>query len=100
MNGPRKASGQTPQSVCHTTFCVPNLQFRAAKEVNNKYDGTATAARAAVQSIEWAINSATRSAREATAELTRMLVEVHWWILTIGAVVMFFLGWISKSYFR
>jgi hypothetical protein len=73
---------------------------RAAREINNKYDGTATAVRAAVQSIESAINSATRSAREATAELTRTLLDLHWWLLTIGAVVMFFLGWISKSYFR
>jgi hypothetical protein len=73
---------------------------RAAKEINNKYDGSATAARAAVQSIESAINSATRTAREATAELTRTLLDLHWWILTIGAVVMFLLGWISKAYFR
>lgn len=72
---------------------------KAASEINCKYDGAATAARAAVQNIESAINSATRSAREATAELTRTLVEFHWWILTIGAVVIFFLGWISKSYF-
>jgi hypothetical protein len=73
---------------------------RAAKEINNKYDGTATAARAAVQSIESAINSGTRTAREATAELTRTLLEFHLSILTIGAVVMFFLGWISEAYFR
>lgn len=73
---------------------------RAASEINNKYDGTATAARAAVQSIESAINSATRTAREATAEVSRTLLDLHWWILTIGAVIMFFLGWISKSYFR
>jgi hypothetical protein len=73
---------------------------RAASEINNKHEGAATSARAAVQSIESAINSATRTAREATAELSRTLLNLHWQILTIGAVVMFFLGWISKSYFH
>jgi hypothetical protein len=73
---------------------------KAASEINSKYGGAATTARAAVQSIESAINSATRTAREATAELTRTLLDLRWWILTIGALVMFLLGWISESYFR
>ena len=95
-----------PQTGAALAVAAAQLQrsvadfVRAASEINNKYDGAATAARAAVQSIESAINSATRTAREATAELTRTLLECHWWILTIGAVVVFFLGWISKAYFR
>jgi hypothetical protein len=73
---------------------------KAAREINNKYDGTATAALAAVQSMESAINSATRTAREATAQLTRRLLDFHWWLLTIGAVVIFLLGWTGSGYFR
>jgi hypothetical protein len=73
---------------------------RATREINNKYDGSAIAARTAVQNIQSAINSATCTARQATAELTRTLLELHWWILTLGAVVMFLLGWTSKTYFH
>lgn len=73
---------------------------RAAKEISNKYNGTATEARAAVQSIESAITSATRTSREATTELTQTLLAFHWWLLAISALVMFLLGWISRGCFR
>jgi hypothetical protein len=77
-----------------------NEFVRATKEISNKYDGAASAACAAVQSIESAITSASRTSREATAELRQTLLNFCWWILTIGAIVIFLLGWISRGYFR
>jgi hypothetical protein len=72
----------------------------AMREINNKYNGTATEARAAVQSIESAIQSATAAAREATRELTGTLLYLRWWILVVGAFVMFMLGFLALVIFR
>jgi uncharacterized protein YukE len=72
----------------------------AMREINNKYDGTATEARAAVQSIDSAIQSATATAREATQELTGALLYFRWWILVVGAFVMFMLGFLAHVIFR
>ena len=65
------------------------------RDINNKYDGAATEARAAVQSIESAIRSATATSREATQELTKALLFIRWWILVVGAFVIFMLGFLA-----
>jgi hypothetical protein len=71
----------------------------AMREINNKYDGTATEARAAVQSIDSAIRSATATAREAAQELTGALLYFRWWILVVGAFVIFMLGYLARVIF-
>lgn len=70
------------------------------RDINNQYHGTATEARAAVQNIESAIQSATAAAREASRELTGALLYLRWWILVMGAFVIFMLGFLAHVIFR
>jgi hypothetical protein len=72
----------------------------AAREISSKHHGAAAEAQAAVRSIESAMASATRTSREATQDLTRALLNLHWTSLVIGALSIYLFGWLSSVYFR
>lgn len=72
----------------------------AMKEINKRYDGSATQARIAITDIESSIASATRAAREATESLARTLIHVHWTIIFLGGLIVFVAGFCSGMYFR
>jgi hypothetical protein len=72
----------------------------AMRDINNKYDGAATEARAAVNSIESSIAGATRTSREATESLTRTLIRFHWTTVFVGALGIFLVGYLFGLSFR
>jgi len=62
------------------------------REINNKYDGAATEARAAIDGVQSSIARATRTSREATESLTRTLISLHWTTVSVGALGLFMVG--------
>jgi hypothetical protein len=62
------------------------------REINNKYDGAATEARAAIDGIQSSIARATRTSKEATESLTQTLIHVHWTTIFVGALGIFLIG--------
>ena len=72
----------------------------ALNEINNKYDGAATDANRAIKNIESSIASATRTAKDATEELTRALIHVHWTTVSLGALIMLTVGFLLGMFFR
>ena len=72
----------------------------ALNEIKNKYDGAATDANRAIKNIESSIASATRTAKDATEELTRALIHVHWTTVSLGALIMLTVGFLLGMFFR
>jgi hypothetical protein len=70
------------------------------REINNKYDGAATEARAAIDAIQSSIAWATRTSKEATESLTRTLIRVHWTTILLGALGIFLIGCLVGVSFR
>jgi ElaB/YqjD/DUF883 family membrane-anchored ribosome-binding protein len=70
------------------------------REINNKYDGAATEARAAIDGIQSSIAFATRTSKEATENLTRTLIHVHWTTILLGALAIFLIGCLVGISFR
>jgi hypothetical protein len=69
------------------------IEFVAgANEISNKYRGTAKEAREAVDSINSAIQSATKGSREAAQDLSRSLLYLRWTSLVVGALGIYLFG--------
>ena len=64
----------------------------SAREIAAQHNSTAREARAAVNSIESAVHSATAAAREANNELARTLLHFNWATLGLGAAGVYLLG--------
>lgn len=64
----------------------------SAREITAQHHSTAREARAAVNSIESAVHSATAAAREANTELARTLLHLNWATLGLGAAGLYLLG--------
>jgi ElaB/YqjD/DUF883 family membrane-anchored ribosome-binding protein len=62
------------------------------REINNKYDGAATEARAAIEHVQFSISRATRTSQQATENLTRTLISLHWTTVSVGALGIFMVG--------
>lgn len=71
--------------------CVAEF-VAAAREINNQHHGTAKEAREAVNNIASAIDSAARASREATADLSRALLDLHWMSLAAAALGLYLFG--------
>jgi hypothetical protein len=70
------------------------------QDINNKYNGAASEARAAVNCIESSITSATRTSNEATEHLTRTLVRVHWTSFFMAGLCILLIGFLIGAQFR
>jgi hypothetical protein len=70
------------------------------REINNKYDGAATEAHAAIDGVQSSIAWATRTSKEATESLTRTLIRVHWATVLVGALGIFMIGCLVGASFR
>ena len=64
----------------------------AAREISGQHRSTASEAREAVRSIESAIHSASKTATEATEDLSRTLLYLSWTSLVAGAAGLLLLG--------
>lgn len=70
------------------------------RDINNKYNGAAKEARAAVNCIESSIASATRTSKEATENLTRTLVRIHWTSFFMAGLCILLIGFLIGAQFR
>ena len=95
-----------PQSGEALAFAAAQLKRSVAefvttmREINNKYDGAATEARAAIDGIQSSIAFATRTSKEATENLMRTLIRVHWTTILLGALAIFLIGCLVGVSFR
>jgi hypothetical protein len=95
-----------PQTAEALTSVAAELKLSVAQiipalnEINNKYDGAATDANRAIKNIESSIASATRTAKDATEELTRTLIHVHWTTVSLGALTTLTVGFLLGMSFR
>jgi hypothetical protein len=64
----------------------------SARQISSKHYTAATEAKAAIYGIEQAISSATKVAREANADLSRMLMRMNLQALAIGGSGLYLLG--------
>ena len=68
------------------------------REINNKYDGAATEARAAVKVSNLQLLRQHGHQRRRLRRLTRTLIRIHWTTDFMGALGMFLIGCLSRSY--